>query len=320
MCERSSSRLMVRMSRPSRRIRARVDFVEAHQKIDDRRLSRSGGTDDRDHLPGLHLDRKVMDDGLFRIVAKAHVLELHVSLARRRVGKKRGLVAHLGLVENLEDALGAGNRGLEGIDDARQLADGPCEVAHVLRERLYLTDGERADDRLPATYAHYGDVGEVAHEDHERANQARDELRAMNGPEILVIDALEVPDRALFVRERLDLGVSAVSLLDVRVQHAKRGLLGEEEPLRAFRDDGRERDGDGQRAQRDDGDERTHEHHHDKDADDGDDRRERLRHAVLQRRRDEVDVVDDAREDVTLRMRVVIGQRDAVELLLGLLT
>ena len=106
----------------------------------------------------------------------------------------------------------------------------------------------------------------------------------------------------------------------MRVQHAERGLLGEEEPLRAFRDDGRERDGDGQRAQRDDGDERAHEHHHDKDADDGDDRRERLRHAVLQRRRDEVDVVDDAREDVALRMRVVIGQRDAVELLLGLLT
>lgn len=40
---------------------------------------------------------------------------------------------------------------------------------------------------------------------------------------------------------------------------------------------------------------------------------------ILQGRRNEVDVIDDAREDVTLRMRIVVGQRDAVKLLLGLL-
>ena len=66
--------------------------------------------------------------------------------------------------------------------------------------------------------------------------------------EVLVIDALEVLDRTFLVGERLDFGVTAVGLFDMRVQHAERGLLGEEEPLRAFRDDGRERDGDRQRA------------------------------------------------------------------------
>lgn len=45
-----------------------------------------------------------MDDRLFRVIAKAHVLELHVSPAWRRVGEQRRLIAHLGLIENLEDA------------------------------------------------------------------------------------------------------------------------------------------------------------------------------------------------------------------------
>lgn len=66
--------------------------------------------------------------------------------------------------------------------------------------------------------------------------------------EVLVIDALEVLDRAFLVGKRLDFGMTAVGLFDMRIQHAERGLLGEEEPLRALCDDGRERNGNGQRA------------------------------------------------------------------------
>lgn len=49
--------------------------------------------------------------------------------------------------------------------------------------------------------------------------------------EVLVIDALEVLDRAFLVGKRLDFGMTAVGLFDMRIQHAERGLLGEEEPL-----------------------------------------------------------------------------------------
>ena len=104
------------------------------------------------------------------------------------------------------------------------------------------------------------------------------------------------------------------------VERAECRLLRQIELLRALGDKDRDDDGKRQRAQRDERHDRADEQHHEQHADNRDDGGDGLREAVLQSGRDEVDVVDDAREDVTLRMRVVIGQRDAVELLLGLLT
>ena len=54
-----------------------VDLVEAHQEVDNRRLTGSRRADDRDRLPRLRLETEVRDQGLFGFVAEGHVLESH---------------------------------------------------------------------------------------------------------------------------------------------------------------------------------------------------------------------------------------------------
>ena len=59
--------------------------------------------------------------------------------------------------------------------------------------------------------------------------------------------------------------------------------------------------------------------HHDQHADDGEDRRDQLGQALLERLADVVDVVGDAAQDVAARLAVEVGERQAAELLVDAL-
>ena len=56
-----------------------VDLVEAHQQVDDRRLTGSRWTDDRDRLPRLGVEAEVGDQRLLGLVAEGDVLQRNVS-------------------------------------------------------------------------------------------------------------------------------------------------------------------------------------------------------------------------------------------------
>ena len=50
--------------------RARVDVVEPHDQVHQRRLARAGRPDDRDHVAGLGHQRQLLDQRLVRQVAE----------------------------------------------------------------------------------------------------------------------------------------------------------------------------------------------------------------------------------------------------------
>ena len=60
-------------------MRAAVHIVEAHEQLDDGGLARAGGADDGNTLAVFDMGGKVMDDGLFRCVAKVHMLKGHIA-------------------------------------------------------------------------------------------------------------------------------------------------------------------------------------------------------------------------------------------------
>ena len=101
---------------------AAVELVEPHDEVHERRLARTGRSDDRDGLAGLDLERQVADERTLGRVRERHVLELDDAVAvdeRRRV---RGVGLLLVGVEQLEHALGRGGAGLHDRGHAAELA------------------------------------------------------------------------------------------------------------------------------------------------------------------------------------------------------
>ena len=86
-----------------------VDFVEAHQQVDNRRLACAGRSHDRDRLAGSRLQVEVGDQRLLRFVAERHVLEGNgsaaLALARQRRGNGCRIRDFFFRIEEFEDAL-----------------------------------------------------------------------------------------------------------------------------------------------------------------------------------------------------------------------
>ena len=113
----------------------RIDLVEPREKLGDRRLARSGRTDDRDMLTRLDREREVLQHRLTGDVGEGHVIELDgASRSRKRYGG--GGIDDPGCaVEQTEDALSGGYRRLHHRVLGREVADRDEELVHVLDER-----------------------------------------------------------------------------------------------------------------------------------------------------------------------------------------
>ena len=132
------------------------------------------------------------------------------------------------LVEQLEDALGGGDRRLDDVGDAGGLGDRHRELARVLDERLDVAEAHLAVGHLDAADDADQDVVDVGDERHDRLDRARQELGPIARLEEPLVLLLEPVDRLLLAAERLDDGVAGVHLLDVAVELAGLRPLGGE--------------------------------------------------------------------------------------------
>ena len=92
-----------------------VDLVEAHEQIDERGLTRTRGSHHRDLLTRLGGKRHVAHKRLVGRIAKAHMLKSDTALHlawQLGGGRWQRIGFHLGLVEQVEHALGARQRAL----------------------------------------------------------------------------------------------------------------------------------------------------------------------------------------------------------------
>ena len=109
------------------------------------------GPDDGDRLAGLDDEVEVVDERLVGDVPERDVLEVTPpaagSVQQARHDRVRDL---LGLVEQLEDALGGGDGGLEDVGDRGDLDDRERELARVLDERLHVAEAHLAVGDLDA--------------------------------------------------------------------------------------------------------------------------------------------------------------------------
>ena len=288
--------------------RTAVHVVETLQQLNERGLAGAGGADDGDGLAGLRLAAKVVDDGLVRRVAKLDVVELHVAGAL--LGNLRvGLLLLLGRGEELKDALGGSGHRLHRIAHVAQLLHRLRKVAHVLDKALDVAGRGVAGQR--ELRAHHDDahVAHVAHQAHKRHHQARQELRAPTTNKEAVVLTVELLDRGLGAVEYLNDVLTGKVLLDNAVDGAQDLLLLAEVRLREVNHHGQDNRGCRQREHGDAGKRQADRKHHDEHADNLRYRRDELRHALVERLTQRIDVVGDAAEHVALAVSVKVAHR-----------
>ncbi len=145
---------------------SRVDLVETHEKVDYRRLARTGRADDRDGLTRRDREAEVCDQRLLGLVLEAHGLEIHPPVRVEELCRLRAVRLFLLGVQQGEHPLGRGNPRLQQVHLACHLGDRHRELAGVLDEGLHVPERERArrdavspDDR----YHHVVQVGKELH-------------------------------------------------------------------------------------------------------------------------------------------------------------
>ena len=285
--------------------RAAVHVVEALQQLNERGLAGAGGADDGDGLAGLRLAAKVVDDDLVGRVAKLDMVKHHVAGAL--LGNLRvGLLLLLGRGQELKDALGGGSHRLHRVAHVAQLLHGLRKVANVLDKALDVAGRGIAGQR--ELRAHHDDahVAHVAHQAHKRHHQARQELRAPATNKEAVVLTVELFNRGLGAVEHLNDVLAGKVLLDNAVDGAQNLLLLAEVRLREVNHHGQDNRGGRQREHGDAGKRQADRKHHDEHADNLRHRRDELRHALVERLTQRIDVVGDAAEYVALAVAVEV--------------
>ena len=179
-----------------------LDFVEAAEQVDDAGFARPGGPHEGNGLPRLHPEADVLEHPLGLVVGKPHVLELHV--AAQRVGHVVAVVGQQVLIiEQLEDALGAHQAQLQGVEAVGNLADGAEEqrIVHNKGNEGALGDGafNLALGGVPHQQAHADGGQHLGH----REVDAVVEHRADVGAGVLLVYLLKLAKLALLVVEYL---------------------------------------------------------------------------------------------------------------------
>ena len=124
--------------------RTGVHIVKAHQQLDHSGLACAGGTYNGYLLAGLHRAAEVVDDGLVRGVAEAHMVKGDLSVNVGRVGAAGGVcqLRFLRLAQKLEHPLCSSSHALQHIGHLRKLLDGLGKVFDVLDKGLNITNGD----------------------------------------------------------------------------------------------------------------------------------------------------------------------------------
>ena len=88
-----------------------------------------------------------MDDDLFRVVPKVHVLELDVTHYLFQFNRVGSICDFLIFIEEFEHSFSGRSGLLEHVRDVGELLDGPSERADILDKRLDVADGNGTPDR-----------------------------------------------------------------------------------------------------------------------------------------------------------------------------
>ena len=293
---------------------AGFDVVEAVQQVRDGGLARAGGADEGDLLARARVERDVLQNGLFRHVAEAHIIQHHVTLDHRIHGVLR--IGFLGiLVHDLEHALRARQGGEHGAHLLGQLVDGARELAGVVDEdgqTAHVKPAQHAQHAADARRQGVADLGDVAH---HRAHDAAEEqgLRLLFAQ--VVVQAAELLLAHALVVEHLHDLLSGHGLLDVAVDRAQRRLLGGVEPATALHDEHAALE---EQRQEHHGDQRQPDvgvdHHHQRAQQRGcaGDHRN---HRVVQHGADVVHVVGEAAHDFAVVVGVEVAHGQLLQLL-----
>ena len=152
---------------------ATVDLVEAHEQIDERGLARARGSHHRDLLARLGGKRHVAHERLVGRIAKTHVFKGNTALHLARqlgCGRRQRIGFHLGLVEQVEHALGARQRALQRVKGKRQLRHGLGRLVDKLEERLEHADGHVTGNQHAAAHKRNNDLRQTADKAHRGAD------------------------------------------------------------------------------------------------------------------------------------------------------
>ena len=222
-------------------------------------------------------------------------------------------------VEELEDALGGGDAGLDLLGHAAQLAERLVELAGVLDKRLGIAQCHLAVGHAQAAEDGDGDVGQVRDELHDRHHDAGEELGEGRGAEELLVALVELGGHGLGATEDLGKLVAGEGLLDLAIEQARGLPLRLELLLGAGADDADDDAGERQREQRDECEAPGDVEHHDGNAHHEQDVVEHLADRLLEGLLHVIHVVGSAREEVAALVGVEVVQRQAVDLGLDLL-
>ena len=243
-----------------------LDLIKTVDEAGDGGLARTGGAHEGDLLSRLGEQRDVVQHHLPLIVAKHHMVEPHVApqgnqlparlLPGPDAGVEGGLghgavlllcgphqldlaLVHLRLrLHDLEDALGAGHGGEDGVHLLGYLGDGLAHLPGVLQEgrQIAQSEGPRLDGEDSAHTAGQGvvHIGQVAHDGH---HDAAEDLGPGAGLAVGLVELVEaLLGRGLVVEDLNDL-LTLDHLLDIAVHRAHRFLLSGEIPAAAAADD-----------------------------------------------------------------------------------
>ncbi len=106
-----------------------VNFVEAHDEIDQRRLAGPGGPDYGDRMARFGSQVQILDQRLVGCIAERDRLESQVSARHFRGSGIDRIGALLLGVQDLKHALGRGHTGLQQIGHRAQLCQGLRELS-----------------------------------------------------------------------------------------------------------------------------------------------------------------------------------------------
>ena len=110
---------------------------------------------------------------------------------------------------------------MQHVADLGQLLDGLGEVAHILDERLDVTNGDDAARGKNAAGNGHCYIAQVAHKGHDGLHQAGKELAFPGGFKQAVVGFVKIIQNGIFAVERFDHIVAGIYFLHLAVHGAR---------------------------------------------------------------------------------------------------
>ncbi len=290
-----------------------VHLVKAHEQVDERRLAASRRPHDGDALARHHIQVEILNERHRRNIGKVHMAGRHTAPAGRGGKGVRRIRAFGRLVDNGEQALGAGHSRLKLRQHARHLVEGLGVLVRIRQKAAQLAHRNGTSngrDRADNTYRRVDDGidkarARIRHRRIKHAFQARVVQ--------LIADGVELCETAVLVAKGLYDALPGNHLVDKTRQTALRSALRLEKACCAPGNEARKSNGHRRHQNHDQRDDRIQHSHHHKRAQNGSHSRQKLCQALQKPLGYKIRIVDHSADDVAVRVAVDVLQRRAVQ-------